>query len=99
MIIDFQRIFQIFRGDRVNVKVFSTPVCPFCNMVKDFLNEHNVPFEGVDVTKDHDAAKEMIEKSGQMGVPVTIVSDDKDSETIIVGFDKNKLKEILEIEE
>jgi glutaredoxin 3 len=83
----------------VEVRVFSTPVCPFCNMVKDFLNEHNIPFKGVDVTKDHDAANEMIEKSGQMGVPVTIITDDKGSETIIVGFDKKKLKKTLEIED
>ena len=79
----------------MKVKVFSTPVCPFCTMVKDFLNEHNIPFEEIDVMKDTDAAKEMIEKSGQMGVPVTII----DTKTVIVGYDVAKLKKALKIEE
>ena len=52
-----------------NVKVYSTPTCPYCHMVKDFLKEKGVEFEDIDVASDQAAAKEMIGKSGQMGVP------------------------------
>ncbi len=74
------------------VKVYSTPACPYCRMAEDFLKEHSVEFEHVDVSVDKDAAKEMIEKSGQMGVPVISVDDE-----IVIGFDRDKLKELLGI--
>ncbi|RME55326.1 NrdH-redoxin [Candidatus Woesearchaeota archaeon] len=74
----------------VKVKIYSTPTCPYCNMAKDYFKEKNIEFEDVNVAADHDAAKEMIEKSGQTGVPV-IVIDDK----VIVGFDKQKIEEAL----
>ena len=67
-------------------------------MVKDFLNRHNISFEDIDVSKDHEAAQEMIEKSGQMGVPVIII-EDKEKEAVIIGFDKGKLKAVLKIED
>ena len=54
----------------MKVKVYSTPACPYCKMAKDFLKQNNVEFEDIDVSSNHDAAHEMIEKSGQMGVPV-----------------------------
>ena len=74
------------------VKVFSTSSCPYCKMEKDFLKEHKIEFEDIDVGADQEAAQEMVEKSGQMGVPVT----DIDGE-IVVGFDKDKLKKLLDI--
>lgn len=76
-----------------NVKVYSTPVCPYCQMAKDFLKENNIQFEEVDVSKNREAAIEMVEKSGQMSVPVVIVGDE-----VIVGFDREKLKLVLKIE-
>jgi glutaredoxin-like YruB-family protein len=72
------------------VEVYSTPTCPFCIRAKQFLRENNVMFTDIDVSKDQDKAEEMIEKSGQMGVPVIDVDGQ-----IIVGFDKEKIKSVL----
>jgi glutaredoxin-like YruB-family protein len=66
------------------VKVYSTPTCPYCRMVKAFLKEKRVEFDDFDVSVNREAAKEMIEKSGQMGVPVVEVNG-----KIIVGFDRD----------
>ena len=74
------------------VTVYSTPTCPWCHKEKDFLKENNIPFQDVNVAADHKAAQDMIERSGQMGVPVTDIDG-----TIIVGFDKNALKKALKI--
>ena len=73
------------------VKVYSTPTCPYCTMAKDFLKEKGVEFEDIDVSEDQAAAKEMVEKSGQMGVPVI----DIDGE-LIVGFNKPAIEKALE---
>ncbi|MDD4954302.1 MAG: glutaredoxin family protein [Candidatus Omnitrophica bacterium] len=72
------------------VKVYSTPTCPYCVRAKQFLSENNIIFENFDVAADDTKADEMIQKSGQMGVPVL----DIDGE-IIVGFDKEKIKHAL----
>jgi glutaredoxin-like YruB-family protein len=72
------------------VVVYSTATCPYCIRVKQFLNENNIAFENFDVSSDQQKAEEMIQKSGQMGVPVL----DIDGE-IIVGFDKEKIKQVL----
>ncbi|MGB9612686.1 MAG: glutaredoxin family protein [Candidatus Margulisiibacteriota bacterium] len=74
------------------VKVYSTPTCPYCRMVKDFLFQNNIPFEDIDVSSNQAAAQEMIRKSGQMGVPVIDIEGQ-----IVVGFDRSKLKQILGI--
>jgi len=76
----------------MNIKVYSTPGCPWCNVAKDFFKSHNLDFEDIDVSIDEKAAQEMIKKSGQMGVPV-IEIDDK----IVIGFNKPVLEEILGI--
>lgn len=77
----------------VKVTVYSTPTCPYCKMVKEFLVENKIEFEDVNVAEDQEAAKQMIEKSGQQGVPVI----DVDGE-IVIGFDEAKLKELLNVE-
>jgi glutaredoxin-like YruB-family protein len=74
----------------MKVKIYSTPFCPHCAMVKEFLKQHGVEFEDVNVQENQEAAKEMIQKSGQSGVPVIEVNG-----KIIVGFDKEKLIEVL----
>ena len=74
----------------MNIPVYSTPTCPFCKQAKAFLDERGVAYNDIDVSIDQEKAKEMIEKSGQMGVPVIDIDG-----TIVVGFDKNKLQELL----
>jgi len=73
-----------------SVKVYSTPSCPWCIRAKQFLKENDIIFQDMDVSVDKQAADEMVQKSGQMGVPVL----DIDGE-IIVGFDKEKIKQSL----
>ncbi|HNX82505.1 MAG TPA: glutaredoxin domain-containing protein [Candidatus Omnitrophota bacterium] len=72
------------------VKVYSTPTCPYCIRAKQYLKENNVTFEDIDVSAHEDAGQEMIQKSGQMGVPVLDIEG-----TIVVGFDKEKIKNAL----
>jgi glutaredoxin-like YruB-family protein len=77
---------------RQSVKIYATPTCPYCNIAKAFLRENKVDFTDIDVSRDRAAAREMIEKSGQMGVPVLDI-DGK----LIVGFDRDAIKKALDI--
>lgn len=72
------------------VIVYSTPTCPYCVYAKDYFKQNNVSFEDVDVTKDRTRAQEMIQKSGQMGVPVIDINGE-----IIVGFQPDVFQELL----
>jgi glutaredoxin-like YruB-family protein len=74
------------------VKVYSTPTCPWCARTKEFLKEHKIEFKDIDVSTDHEAAHEMMEKSGQMGVPVTDINGE-----IIVGFDVDRIRKALNL--
>lgn len=74
----------------MSVKVYSTPSCSWCVKAKDYLKANNISFEDIDVTKDQSAAKVMVEKSGQRGVPVLDINDN-----IIVGFDKVNIDKLL----
>ncbi len=69
------------------IKVYSTPTCPWCVKLKEFLDEKKVEYEDIDVSTNHEAAKEMMEKSGQMGVPQIEING-----KIIVGFDKDTIE-------
>lgn len=81
-----------------NVTIYSTPSCQYCKKTKNFLNENDVDFTDYNVADDTDKRKEMLEKSGQMGVPVVIVSeDDSDEGDMIVGFDKDALTKLLDL--
>jgi glutaredoxin 3 len=73
------------------IKVYSTPTCPYCHMVKQFLDEKGVEYEDINVAEDHEAAMEMVGKSGQMGVPQTEING-----KIIVGFDREGIERELE---
>jgi glutaredoxin-like YruB-family protein len=75
-----------------SVKVYSTPTCPWCIRAKQFLQENNIVFQNIDVSANQQAVDELMQKSGQMGVPVL----DVDGE-IIVGFDKERIKQSLGI--
>ena len=74
------------------ITVYSTPTCPFCIRAKQFLKENNIQFTDIDVSGNQEKAQEMIKLSGQMGVPVIDIDG-----AIIVGFDKDKIKEALGI--
>lgn len=74
------------------VAIFTTETCGYCRMAKEFFQKNSVEYQEFDVGKDLEKRKEMIEKSGQMGVPVIMVGDD-----MIVGFNKPKLEELLNI--
>lgn len=74
------------------IKIYSTPTCPYCQRAKQFLKENNINFEEVDVSADQIELQDMIKKSGQMGVPVLDIEGE-----IIVGFDKEKIKQALKI--
>lgn len=72
------------------VTIYSTPSCHFCHMAKEFFTANNVSFTDHDVASDATKRAEMVEKSGQMGVPVIIIGND-----LIVGFNKPKIAELL----
>jgi glutaredoxin 3 len=81
-------------NNMVKVRVFTTPACPYCYTLKEFLKEHNVEFEEVDVSKEEKAREEMIKKSGQMGTPIVEIDGE-----IVIGFDKEKINQLLKIKE
>lgn len=75
-----------------SVIVYSTPNCPWCIRVKQFLKENNILFLDWDVSVDQAAADEMVKKSAQMGVPVLDIDGQ-----IVTGFDKERIKQLLGI--
>jgi glutaredoxin 3 len=72
------------------VKVFSTPTCPWCYRAKQFFQENKIKFTEYNVAVDEKARDEMVEKSGQMGVPVIMID-----KKVIVGFDKKAIEQAL----
>jgi glutaredoxin-like YruB-family protein len=74
------------------VKVYTTTMCPYCKMAKDFLKENKIKFEEVNLENNEKAVNEMIEKSGQTGVPVLDING-----KIIVGFDVEGIKKALKL--
>ena len=76
----------------MNVTIYSTPVCKYCVMAKEFFKKNNVSYTEIDVSKDGDKRKEMVEKSGQLGVPVIEIGDQ-----IVVGYEEKVLSGLLGI--
>ncbi len=74
----------------MNITIYSTPTCPYCKLVKDYLKEKSIEYKDIDVSADPQAANEMVKKSGQMGVPVIDINGQ-----IIVGWNKGALEEAL----
>ena len=72
------------------VSIYTTPSCVYCKQAKEFFKENKVEYEEFDVTTDAENRKVMVEKSGQMGVPVIFIDDE-----MMVGFDRAKLTELL----
>ncbi len=73
-----------------NVTIYSTPTCHFCHMAKDFFTANSIVYTEYNVATDLEKRKEMMEKSGQMGVPVIIIGNE-----LTVGFDKPKIAKLL----
>ncbi|MFH1656879.1 MAG: glutaredoxin domain-containing protein [bacterium] len=78
----------------MEVKVYSTPVCPYCYTLKIYLKQHNIEFADIDVSQNDEEQEAMIEKSGQMGVPVVEIDGE-----IVVGFDREKISKLLNIKD
>ena len=74
------------------IKVYSTPTCPYCIRLKQFLKENNLIFEDIDVAADRAAADEVVRRTGQMGVPVIDIEGE-----LIIGFDRERIKQALGI--
>lgn len=82
------------------VTIYTTPTCHFCHAAKAFFKEHNVAYTERDVASDATARAEMVEKSGQMGVPVIFVdnpSHPSGQADMVVGFDESRLKQLLAV--
>lgn len=78
------------------VTMYSTPSCPYCKMAKEFFQHHQVEFTSYNVADDSVKAEEMLTKTAQTGVPVIVVKKG-DQEDVVVGFDQQKLSELLGI--
>jgi len=81
-------------NNMAKIRIFSTPACPYCVTLKEFLRENNFSFEDIDVSQDKNSLDEMIEKSGQFGVPVVDIDGQ-----IVVGFNREKISKLLNINE
>lgn len=74
------------------VTIYSTPTCVYCNNLKEYLSEKNIAFREVDVSLDEKELEKMVAISGQMGVPVVEIDGN-----VVIGFDKEKINELLGI--
>lgn len=74
----------------MKIKVYSTPTCPYCKLVKEYLDGQKISYTDVNVADDSAAANEMVKISGQMGVPVVDIDGD-----VIVGWNKDALEEAI----
>ncbi len=73
-----------------SVTIYSTPVCKYCGHAKEFFKQHNIQYTEVNVAADAEKRAEMIDISGQMGVPVIRINDN-----VVIGYDEEALKELL----
>ena len=76
----------------MTVKLYTTPTCPYCYTLKEFFKERNIEFEDIDISKDEKVKDEIIKRSGAIGAPIIEVNGE-----IIVGFDKEKISQLLRI--
>lgn len=82
----------------MQVKVYSTVTCPYCKMLKDYLTEAGIPFENIFVDQDEKGREEMMKESGGfLGVPFTVITRDDGIRETVLGFDKNKINQVLGI--
>lgn len=85
------------------VSIYSTPTCHFCHMAKDFFTEKGILFTDYDVAEDTQKRSEMVDKTGQLGVPVisivnpTIPEGQEGHENVVIGFDEGRIRQLLNI--
>lgn len=94
----FEKTFYIAKAEKEgkplkNVTVYSTPTCSWCNTLKSYLRKNGIRFIDIDVSRNESSAQEMVRRSGQQGVPQTLINGE-----VVIGFDKSKLNRLLEIE-
>ncbi len=77
------------------ITVYSTPSCPYCVKIKDWLDSEDLEYKEHNVAEDQEKAMEMVKKTGQRGVPQTVVEKDGE-ENIVVGFQPQKIQELVE---
>ncbi|MCP4217398.1 MAG: NrdH-redoxin [bacterium] len=80
------------RKPQPKVIVFTTPTCSWCRVVKQHLKKHHIRFKEIDISKDDRAAKDMVRRTGQQGVPVTLIANRP-----VLGFDKAKINRLAGI--
>ncbi len=78
-----------------SVTMYTTRTCPFCKMQKDYLNSKSIAYKEILVDENPDEAQKMIEISGQMGVPFTVIIKDDGSQVNILGFDMERIDQAL----
>lgn len=76
----------------MNIKIYSTPTCPYCKLAKQYFSSKGLSYEDFDVSQDKNALNEMVKISGQMGVPTILINGQ-----IIVGFDRSRIEELLKV--
>lgn len=81
-------------SEKKTVKVFTTPVCPYCYTLKEFLKEKGIEFQDIDISKDEKAREDLIQKTGKMEAPVIEIDGE-----IVIGFDRKKIVNLLNIKE
>lgn len=77
-----------------DIQVFTTPSCPYCSKIKKWLDENNYEYTEHNVAEDKEKAKEMIQRTGQKGVPQTFIGDEE-----IIGFQPDRIQEIIQKQE
>jgi len=80
-----------------NITIYSTATCGFCKMLKSYLNDKGINYEVKMADEDQAIARELYEKSGQLGVPFTVITDDNGKEELVLGFDRPKIDAALGI--
>lgn len=88
----FTTVPSLSGGGGNQVIVYSTPTCTYCNSLKNYLSNHKIPFRDIDVSKNQKAAEEMVKRSGQQGVPQTLINNE-----VIIGFDKSRIDQLLHL--
>lgn len=84
---------EINKEEKAQVEIYSTPTCHFCHLAKDWFTAKNINYVDFDVSKDAEKRKEMVEMTGQLGVPVIKIGND-----IVIGFNEEHIAELLGVD-